>query len=186
MLVSGIPMHRIKDTNPWMDTSAKMNAFGRLGGHVLDTATGLGYTAILAAENADCVTTIELDPSAQEMALMNPWSQKLFNNKKINQKLGDSAEVIKTFEDGEFSGIVHDPPMFSMAGDLYSLEFYKEAFRVLKPGGRMFHYIGNPQSKSGGRMTSSVINRLRDAGFSRVSSVPQAFGVLAYKSRKFA
>ena len=31
MLISGIPMHRIKGTDPWRDTQSKIKAFGRVG-----------------------------------------------------------------------------------------------------------------------------------------------------------
>jgi predicted methyltransferase len=181
MLVSGIPMHRIKGMDPWQDTHHKIEAFGRVGGHVLDTATGLGYTAIMAAESANQVTTIELDPAAQVIASFNPWSLGLFDNPKITQVFGDTSEEIIVYEDRTFDGIIHDPPMFSLAGDLYSLDFYQQAYRVLKPNGRMFHYIGNPESKSGGRTTRGVVTRLKQAGFSRVLPRPEAFGVVAYK-----
>ena len=181
MLVSGLPMHRIKDTNPWRDTQEKIKAFGRVSGQVLDTTTGLGYTAILATEIAEQITTVELDPAAQEIARNNPWSQDLFSNPKIKQVMGDSNDVIEDFDAESFSGISHDPPMFSLGGELYSLEFYRQAFRVLKPNGRMFHYIGNPESKSGGRITAGVVKRLKQAGFSRVQPKPHAFGVLALK-----
>jgi predicted methyltransferase len=77
--------------------------------------------------------------------------------------------------------IIHDPPMFSLAGDLYSLGFYRQAFRVLKNNGRMFHYAGDPQSKSGARVTAGVMRRLQEAGFRRVVRAPRAFGVVAYK-----
>jgi len=186
MLISGIPMHRIKDTDPWKDSQAKIIAFGKVGGQVLDTATGLGYTAILAAEKADRVISIELDPAARWIAKQNPWSQGIFESTKIRLMIGDSAEMISTFHDRSFDGIIHDPPMISMAGDLYSLEFYKEAFRVLSPNGRMFHYIGNPESTSGKSITQGVIKRLYEAGFSRVVPSPESFGVLAYKYRKMA
>ena len=181
MLVSGLPMHRIKDTDPWQDTQAKIRALGHFGGRVLDTTTGLGYTAILAAEQAANITTVELDPAAQKIARQNPWSQSLFGSPKIEQIIGDSNDVIETFSAGQFNAIIHDPPMFSLAGELYSLEFYRQAYRVLKPNGRMFHYIGNPESKSGGRMTSGVVRRLKQAGFRDVQMRPKAFGVLALK-----
>jgi hypothetical protein len=71
--------------------------------------------------------------------------------------------------------------MFSLAGDLYSLEFYRAAVRVLGRGGRMFHYIGNPDSKSAGAVTRGVVQRLREAGFRRVDERRAAFGVLATK-----
>ncbi len=181
MLVSGFPMHRIKDTNPHLDTLSKIKAVAPIGGQVLDTTTGLGYTAIEAAKTAEHVTTIELDPVAQGIARLNPWSQALFNNPKITQLIGDSFEEIEHFADETFSCIIHDPPTFSLAGDLYSAEFYRQSFRVLKRRGRMFHYVGDPESKSGSRVAKGVVRRLQEAGFTRVVSKPQAFGVAAYK-----
>ena len=181
MLVSGIPMHRIKDTNPWEDTISKLKAFGNMEGHVLDTTTGLGYTAILAAEKAAKVTTVEIDPTVREIARKNPWSSQLFTNPKIELVIGDSNDLICEFESNTFEGIIHDPPMFSLAGNLYSLNFYLQAHRILKTRGRMFHYIGNPESRSGSRVTRGVVERLKKAGFSQVIPKPKAFGVLGLK-----
>ena len=72
--------------------------------------------------------------------------------------------------------------MFKLAGHLYSTDFYREVHRVLKANGRLFHYIGDPKSKSGRSVTKGVITRLYDAGFKRVKPWPQAFGVIALKS----
>src|SRR5581483_9807232 len=77
MLIAGFVMHRIKDTDPMQDTRSKIAAIAPMSGRVLDTATGLGYTAIEAARSADDVVTIELDPGAQAMARLNPWSREL-------------------------------------------------------------------------------------------------------------
>ena len=181
MLISGLPMHRIKNTNPYLDTLAKIKALAPIHGRVLDTCTGLGYTAIEAAKTAEHVITIELDPTAQEIAHYNPWSRSLFDNPKIEQIIGDTFDEIQNFEDGTFSCIIHDPPMLSLAGDLYSGDFYAECFRVLRSSGRLFHYIGDPDSKSGARTTKGVVRRLQAAGFTRVVSKPQAFGVVAFK-----
>ena len=181
MLISGIPMHRIKDTNPHQDTINKIKAIAPVKGDVLDTATGLGYTAIEAAKTARRVVTIEIDPMAQEIARLNPWSQALFKNPKITQVIGDAFDEIEGFDAESFSAIIHDPPMFSLAGDLYSLAFYQQAFRVLKHNGRIFHYIGDPQSRTGARVTKGVIRRLQEAGFARVIRARRAFGVVAYK-----
>lgn len=181
MLISGIPMHRIKATDPYQDTLEKIKVLKPVSGHVLDTATGLGYTAIEAARSATQVITIELDPAALEIAWNNPWSRQLFENRKIEQRTGDSFEEIEKFENGFFSCVIHDPPAFSLAGDLYSLEFYLELHRVLRPRGRLFHYIGDPESRSGRNITASAIRRLKSAGFSRIVRKPAAFGVLAIK-----
>src|SRR5712692_10345699 len=85
MLIAGFVMHRIKDIDPMQDTRGKIAAISPIVGRVLDTATGLGYTAIEASKTADEVITIELDPGAQAMARLNPWSRELFDNPKIQQ-----------------------------------------------------------------------------------------------------
>lgn len=179
MLVSGIPMHRIKETDPHQDTLAKIRAAGPVQGSVLDTCTGLGYTALEAARTAAHVITCELDPAVHTIIERNPWSARLFATPNVECRIGDSAELIAEFAAASFDLIVHDPPMFSLAGDLYALDFYRECKRVLRPRGRLFHYIGNPESKSGATVTRGVVRRLHEAGFSRITPRPQAFGVLA-------
>lgn len=181
MLVSGLPMHRIKDTDPHHDTLLKVKAAALTRGRTLDTCTGLGYTAIEAVKVADEVTTVELDPAAQEIARLNPWSQALFDNQKIRQIIADSFDEVTQFEDATFSRIIHDPPTFALAGDLYSAEFYAELHRVLKPGGRLFHYIGDLNSASGSRVSRGAVERLKRAGFRQVTPRPETFGVVATK-----
>lgn len=181
MLIAGFTMHRIVDTDPMEDTLKKIATLTPITGRVLDTAMGLGYTAIEAAKTAEQVITIELDPGAQQIARLNPWSQGLFDNPKIQQVMGDAFEVVPTFADESFSRIVHDPPVFSLAGELYSGVFYQQLFRVLKRGGRLFHYIGDLNSKSSGTVARGVLKRLQEAGFVRVVRRPEAYGVVAYK-----
>jgi uncharacterized protein len=181
MLVSGIPMHRIKDTDPHQDTLEKIKAIKPVVGQVLDTATGLGYTAIEASRTAEHVTTIELDPAVIDLCRKNPWSQELFSNPKISQVIGDSFEVVAGMESSRFTRVIHDPPVISLAGELYSGEFYGELLRVMRNRGMLFHYIGDPESKSGRNVTASVIRRLEQAGFRQVRRVPRAFGVVASK-----
>ena len=181
MVIAGFPMHRFKNITPINAALAMVEPLAPLMGNVLDTATGLGYTAIEAAKKASHVTTIELCPVAQEMARMNPWSQGLFDNPLISRIIGDSTEEIGTFADENFSAIIHDPPTVSLAGDLYSGDFYKQAHRVLQPRGKLFHYLGDPESASGSRVTKGVVRRLYDAGFKKVTPAPKAFGVVAYK-----
>lgn len=179
MLISGIPMHRIKDTDPQQDTLSKLRALGRINGHVLDTCTGLGYTALGLAQHAGQVTTVELDPVVHTIIRRNPWSCALFTTPNIMPLIGDVGELIERFEDGAFDAILHDPPMFSLAGELYSRAFYRQLHRVLRRGGRLFHYVGNPESRSGATITRGVIQRLGEAGFQRVQTQARAFGVTA-------
>jgi predicted methyltransferase len=147
----------------------------------LDTSTGLGYTAIETAKTAESVVTVEVDPAVLKICRYNPWSRALFENPRIRQQIGDVFDEITSFETGVFSRIVHDPPTISLAGHLYSEEFYKQLFRVLRPGGRLFHYIGDLKSRSGTRTMHGVVRRLKDASFPRVVSESQAFGVVAYR-----
>ena len=179
LLLSGIPMHRIKGIDPWEDTRRKIRALGKgLRGRVLDTATGLGYTAIQAAARVQQVDTVELDPTVLAVARQNPWSQELFTAPNIVQHQGDVAEVITAFPAGAFDAVLHDPPAFRLAGHLYSTAFYRQLYRVLRPGGRLFHYVGDPGSRSGRNITRGVVERLRQAGFRDLRPFPAAFGVV--------
>mgnify|MGYP005853508843 CR=1 FL=1 len=181
LLLSGIPMHRIKGIDPYTDTFLKMRAIAPVIGRVLDTATGLGYTAIEAAKTAEQVITIEIDPAVLDVARLNPWSQALFDNPTIIQRIGNSFDVVQEFEDNSFARIIHDPPMFSLAGELYSLAFYRQLYRVLRPGGRLLHYVGNLERKSGRGIARGVALRLQEAGFARVTKRPEAFSLVAIK-----
>jgi predicted methyltransferase len=181
MLIAGFVMHRIKEIDPWQHAQRMIAALAPMSGPILDTATGLGYTAILAAREASDVTTIELDPGVLAIAQLNPWSQGLFANPKITRVMGDAYEMVPTFADESFSRILHDPPTFKLAGELYSGAFYRELHRILKRGGRLFHYVGDPDSKASGGVTRGVVRRLQEAGFSRVVRRAEAYGVVAYK-----
>ena len=181
--INGIRMHRTKEVNPLQDTRNKVNAVKpREGETVLDTCMGLGYTAIEASKSGAYVITIEKDPNVIELARINPWSRELFTGGKVQVIQGDSFEVVKRFKPESFDVIIHDPPRFSLAGQLYSEEFYRELFRVLKPGGRLFHYVGNPGKKYRKKdLQRGVMERLRRAGFVGVRRVEEALGVVARK-----
>jgi len=181
LIIAGFPMHRMKGITPFEASRAMSDAIGPFYGEVLDTATGLGYTALCAVKTSTKVTTVEFDPLVPELAMLNPWSSALFTQDTISRIIGDSFDVIKDFPSEKFCAIIHDPPTLSLAGDLYSGEFYKQAFRVLRPGGKMFHYIGDPKSVAGNRTTQGVLRRLHDAGFKNVVSKPVAYGVTAIK-----
>jgi predicted methyltransferase len=181
LLISGFTMHRCKDISPRQAALEMVRAAAPIRGRVLDTATGLSYTAIAAAQSAAAVITIELDPGSLEMARANPWSQELFHHPAISLIVGDSSAEITKFPDEYFSVIIHDPPSMSLAGDLYSEAFYRQAWRVLTGNGRMFHYVGDPGSSLGGRISQGVVKRLQSAGFRRIIPKPSAYGVLACK-----
>lgn len=184
--INGIRMHRTKEVNPLQDTRNKVNTVNpKEGETVLDTCMGLGYTAIEASKRGAYVITIEKDPNVIELARINPWSRGLFTGGKIQVIQGDAFEVVKKFKDESFDVVIHDPPRFSLAGHLYSEEFYRELFRVLRPGGRLFHYVGNPGKKYRKKdLQKGVMERLRRVGFVGVRRVEEALGVVAKKPEK--
>lgn len=65
-----------------------------------------------------------------------------------------------------------------MSGELYSLEVYSQIRRCLKPGGTLYHYIGDPSSKASGRLFKGIHQRLQAAGFES-KTVARAFGIVA-------
>lgn len=179
-IVAGFTMHRIQGIDPAEDTRRKLRPLFPCKGPALDTATGLGYTAIGLARELGSVVTVERDPAAIEIARQNPWSQALFTD-AVTLRVGDILEVLDTLAPGSFGAVLHDPPTMRLAGELYSLDCYRKLHRVLRPGGKLSHYIGNPESKGVQAQTRGVIQRLQEAGFSRVTPRPEAFGVLAVK-----
>jgi len=181
--ISGIHMHRIKDVDPKTDTELKIKSLGKIYGKVLDVCTGLGYTAILVArkKSVEKVVTIEKDENVIKIARQNEFSRELFENPKIELIIGDAFEVVKSFESETFNFIIHDPPRFSLAPELYSQEFYNHLYRVLKKGGKMFHYTGEPGKLSGKNFIQGITKRLLLAGFGKIVKVKEAKGLVVYK-----
>jgi len=181
--ISGIHMHRIKDIDPWKDSLIKVKRARIKKSHVvLDTCTGLGYTAIGSLRfGASKVYTVEIDENVLALSQLNPWSRFL-EDKRITIFLGDVYDVVDVFEDEAFDRIIHDPPRFSLSGHLYSESFYRKLYRKLKPGGILFHYTGTPGEKRRVSITKGVAERLRRVGFYvRVDPISQ--GVIAFKPR---
>jgi predicted methyltransferase len=165
--IDGVRMHRTKGTTPEADAMEKVRVLGIRGGLVLEIGTGLGYTAQAAVNaGADSVFSVELSPAVLKIAVMNPWSRRTFIGERIHIVLGDAYDIVRSLRSGLFDYMIHDPPRFSLAGHLYGTSFYAELFRVLKKGGRLFHYVGEPGSRYRGRnLREGVANRLREVGF---------------------
>lgn len=180
--IDGVRMHRTKDWDPFEDAKAKAEAVVTHGANVLDTCGGLGYTAIWSKRlGASAVTTIERNANVQKIRQENPWSKELFQ-KDITLLSGDSFEIVPTFKVGEFDVVIHDPPRFSMAGELYSVEFYRQIHRILKNRGVCFHYTGNPhQMRHGNQFMKNAMKRLKDAGFKTVELREDILGMTAKK-----
>lgn len=167
--IDGIKMHRSKGIDPFEDALLKAKEIVRIGDRVLDTCGGLGYTAIWSAHlGARYVLSIEYDEFIRRLRNENPWSVDLCDQ-TIELISADVSKYIREIESESFEAVIHDPPRFSFAGKLYGEEFYRELYRVLVKGGRIFHYTGNPYVvRRGNTFLVNVIRRLRMAGFKTV------------------
>ena len=115
---------------------------------------------------------------------LNPWSPdspwSADSCRALTLALGDVAERIAVLPAASFEAILHDPPRFGIAGELYSQVFYDELARVLVHRGKLFHYTGAPNKLTSGRdVPNEVARRLRRAGFTTASN---GDGVLAVKN----
>ena len=181
--VDGVLMHRIEGVTPDRDAAMKVKAIGVRFGRVLDICTGLGYSAIAAARRADFVVTVEFDPGVLATARKNPASHELFNTSHLHPVLADANELVLGIPSGYFGWVLHDPPRFSRAGELYGAPFYTELYRVLKFGGKLFHYVGAPGSKYRGKSyMKGVVKRLNEVGF-RTRIEERLQGVIGVKRR---
>jgi predicted methyltransferase len=182
--IDGVRMHLVRDFKTPLDYSKAVVRRLRLkaGDRVLDTCMGLGYTAIEASRHAGRVVTCEISPAVFTLAQWNPWSAELFESKKIETIQGDIAEKIRELPASSFDVIIHDPPRFSKAGQLYSLAFYLEMRRVLKDGGSLFHYVGSVGKGKGRDIGGEVSQRLAQAGFSKITYDRLAQGIFARAS----
>lgn len=183
--INGIHMHRIIGIDPWSDSRLKARAVKvRKGDRVLDTCMGLGYTAIHSyLRGAREVFTVEIDDNILWIAEHNPWSHGLSNN-RISIIQGDILDVVQYFEDSYFDKIIHDPPRFSAStGDLYGSSLYRELYRVLKPGGVLYHYTGEPRRHGTPSIVKGIGERLHRVGFHPVIYRSEAQGYIAYKPK---
>lgn len=179
--ISGIKMHVTEDGDPLLDTERKLRALGRVRGTVLDTCGGLGYSAIALAglPGVTGVVTVEKDANMIRLCEENPWSRELFDSEKITVVRGDVAEFVETLDDASFAAILHDPPRYALAPELYELSFYRHCHRVLWRNGRLYHYTGNPQKRRKNSLAERTAQRLKQAGFDKVQKAYQ--GVRALK-----
>lgn len=183
--IDGLRMQLVKDFKNPLEYSKEVVKRLKLQDKdavVLDSCMGLGYTAIEASKKAKLVITIEKSEAVYNLAKWNPFSEELWDkNGNIMPLLGDASEVIRTFDDSMFNYVIHDPPRFSHAPELYSDEFYKELCRVCKKNARIFHYVGSVGKKKGRNIEKEVSGRLAVAGFKEIKYAPRLQGIFCVK-----
>ena len=100
---------------------------------------------------------------------LNPWSpdpESAASGGRLTLTHADVSQAIAQLADTSVDALLHDPPRFGIAGELYSQAFYAQLARVLRKGGRLFHYTGSPNKLTSGRdVPREVAKRLEQAGF---------------------
>lgn len=176
--IDGIKMLPTARVSPYADAERKVDLIQPNGKVILDTCGGLGYFAAWCLQRrAKQVLSYEKNPDVIWLRSLNPWSPQI--GKGLTLVQADITEVIGTLPAGSVDAVLHDPPRFGIAGELYSQIFYDHLSRVLKPKGRLFHYTGTPNKLTSGRdVPAEVAKRLGRAGFTTVFN---GDGVLAVK-----
>lgn len=163
--IDGIKMLPSEKVSPFVDAASKVRLIEPRGKAILDTCGGLGYFAAWCSSlGAQRIVSFEKNPDVVWLRSLNPWSPAPGDPLTLIE--GDVAERIAGLPDASFDAILHDPPRFGIAGELYSQAFYDQLARVLKRGGRMFHYTGTPNKLTTGRdVPNEVATRLKRSGF---------------------
>lgn len=182
--IDGIKMLPTAQVSPWEDAGRKVGLVKPRGKVVLDTCGGLGYFAAWCLqEGAARVLSYEKNADVIWLRSLNPWSPQTDNAPAARFTLthGDVVEQIRGLPDASVDAVLHDPPRFGIAGELYSRDFYDQLARVLVRNGLLFHYTGTPNRLTTGRdVPNEVAKRLQDAGF---STRLNGDGVLGKKQR---
>ena len=168
--IDGIKMLPTSKESPIDDARRKVALVAPAGKIVLDTCGGLGYFAACCLDAGVArIHSFEKNPDVLWLRTINPWSpdpDSAIAAGRLQLAEGDITQAILGMGDGAVDAVLHDPPRFGIAGELYSLAFYQQLARVVRRGGRLFHYTGSPNKLTSGRdVPCEVQKRLEAAGF---------------------
>ncbi|HEY9512719.1 MAG TPA: SAM-dependent methyltransferase [Rhodanobacter sp.] len=168
--IDGIKMLPTAKESPFADARRKVALVEPHGKVVLDTCGGLGYFAACCLDaGAARIHSFEKNSDVLWLRTLNPWSpdpEAPASDGRLQLTQADVAQAIVQMADAAVDALLHDPPRFGIAGELYSQAFYGQLARVLRRGGRLFHYTGSPNQLTSGRnVPREVAKRLEQAGF---------------------
>ncbi|WP_233841688.1 MnmC family methyltransferase [Dyella sp. 2HG41-7] len=168
--IDGIKMLPTSKESPVDDARRKVALVEPRGKVVLDTCGGLGYFAACCLEAGVArIQSFEKNPDVLWLRTLNPWSPDPDAPEyggRLQLANADVSQVISQVPDASVDALLHDPPRFGIAGELYSQAFYDQLARVLRRGGRLFHYTGSPNKLTSDRdVPREVAKRLEKAGF---------------------
>ena len=168
--IDGIKMLPTSRESPVDDARRKVALVDPRGKVVLDTCGGLGYFAACCLEaGVSRIQSFEKNPDVLWLRTINPWSPdpaSAASGGRLELAHADVSQAIAQIGDASVDALLHDPPRFGIAGELYSQVFYDQLARVLRRGGRLFHYTGSPNKLTSDRdVPREVARRLEKAGF---------------------
>jgi predicted methyltransferase len=178
--IDGIKMLPTSKESPFEDARRKVALIEPRGKVVLDTCGGLGYFAACCLEAGVAhIHSFEKNADVLWLRTLNPWSpdpdeigsdevdpDAPASSGRLQLNHADVSQAIVQLADASMDALLHDPPRFGIAGELYSQAFYDQLARVLRHGGRLFHYTGSPNKLTSGRdVPREVEKRLEKAGF---------------------
>jgi predicted methyltransferase len=168
--IDGIKMLPTSKESPLDDARRKVALVEPRGKVVLDTCGGLGYFAACCLEGGVArIQSFEKNPDVLWLRTLNPWSpdpDSSASGGRLQLTHADVSQAITQIADASVDALLHDPPRFGIAGELYSQVFYDQLARVLRRGGRLFHYTGSPNKLTSDRdVPREVAKRLEKAGF---------------------
>ncbi|HWT16749.1 MAG TPA: MnmC family methyltransferase [Patescibacteria group bacterium] len=182
--IDGIKMLVSARIAPMEDARRKVALVQPSGKQILDTCGGLGYfAACCLAEGAARIHSFEKNRDVSWLRRHNPWSpdpDSVEAGGRLQLVQGDVAVAIADLPDQSFDAVLHDPPRFGIAGELYAQSFYDQLARVLRPQGRLFHYTGAPNRRTSGRdVPAEVTRRLAKSGFTTELALDGVFATKA-------
>ncbi|SFS16940.1 hypothetical protein SAMN05216570_3424 [Dyella sp. OK004] len=168
--IDGIKMLLTAKESPFEDARRKVALVEPRGKVLLDTCGGLGYFAACCLEAGVAqIHSFEKNPDVLWLRTLNPWSpdpDTPASGGRLHLTNADVSQAIAQLADTSVDALLHDPPRFGIAGELYSQVFYDQLARVLRRNGRLFHYTGSPNKLTSDRdVPREVAKRLEKAGF---------------------
>ncbi|TDK30674.1 class I SAM-dependent methyltransferase [Luteimonas terrae] len=180
--IDGIKMLVSARIAPMDDARQKVALVAPRGKIVLDTCGGLGYFAAVCLDAGVArIRSFEKNEDVLWLRTLNPWSPDPDSAEaggRLQLTQGDVSQAIADIADASVDAVLHDPPRFGIAGELYSQVFYDHFARVLRKGGRLFHYTGAPNRLTSGRdVPREVARRLEKSGFRTEFALDGVLGV---------
>ena len=108
--------------------------------------------------------TLETDPVDWKNVLSELYKNSSFNtpHSSLSLKFGDARWLIQNSEDNSFDVVFHDPFSSQHCPELWTVEFFQQLYRVMKPDGVLLTYSSS----------QPVRGAMREAGFHIAETEP--------------